>query len=46
MYKTDFRKENFQNTAIYDQQDHLKIWPKYAKIANLREFFTFFHKKV
>ena len=36
MYKTDFLKENFQNTAIYDQQDHLKIWPKYAKIANLR----------
>ena len=47
IYKTDVRKEIFHNIAIYDQQDHLKIWPKSTKIAYLGEIFTFFlHKSI
>ena len=46
IYKTDVRKEIFHNIAIYDQQDHLKIWPKSTKIAYLGEIFTFFRIKV
>ena len=46
MYKTDVRKEIFHNIAIYDQQDHLKIWPKSTKIAYLGEIFTSFRIKV